>query len=61
MAEYFQVLSTDKRGLEISYCFLRNLDLDPLKNVHAQVLVAARFGTALSETIDILKRFPGQR
>jgi hypothetical protein len=57
MAEYFQVLSEDKPGRGISLCFLKNLDLDPIQNRQAQVLVAARLGKALGETIDMLKRF----
>lgn len=57
MAEYFQVLSEDKPGLGISFCFLRNLDLDPIKSMQAQVRVAARLGKALGETIDMLRRF----
>ena len=57
MAEYFKVLSEEKPAIGMSFCFLRNLDLNPLEGIQAQVLVAARLGQALGQTIEMLKRF----
>lgn len=56
MAQYFEILNQDNPGIGISYAFLTNLDLDPLKNMKGQLFVSAKFGESLSKTIDVLKR-----
>src|SRR3989344_990354 len=54
MSEYYKILSEDKPALGMSFSFMKNLDLDPLKNMQGQVLVAARLGDSLSKTLDVL-------
>jgi hypothetical protein len=54
MAEYFKVLSEDKPALGLSFCFMRNIDLDPLKNMQGQLLVATRLSDSLKKTLDVL-------
>ena len=56
MDEYFKLLSEDKPALGMSFSFMKNLDLDPLKNMQGQILVAGRLGESLSKTIDVLNR-----
>lgn len=56
MGEYFKILSEKKPALGMSFSFMKNLDLDPLKNMQGQILVAARLGDSLSKTLDVLNR-----
>ena len=55
LAEYFRAVAERSPGIAVSFCFIRNLGLDPLKRVDAQVSVAKRFGETLSSTIAMLK------
>lgn len=54
LGEYFKVLSEDKPALAISFCFMKNLGLDPLKNMEGQLQVASRLGDSLTKTLDAL-------
>lgn len=56
MGQYFKVLLEEKPALGMSFSFMTNLGLDPLKNMQGQILVAARLGQSLSQTLDVLKR-----
>jgi hypothetical protein len=56
MSEYFRLLSEYKPAIELSFSFMKNLGLDPLGNLKGQVLIAARFGDSLTETLDVLRR-----
>jgi hypothetical protein len=55
MTEYFGVLQGERPALGISFAFLRNLELDPLKNLAGQMFVAQHFGQSLGETLNALK------
>ncbi len=56
MAQYFELLHKDNPRLGLSFAFLTNLNMDPLKNMKGQVIVSTEFGESLSETIDVLQR-----
>lgn len=56
MAEYFHVFSSGKPGLAVAAAFMNNLGLNALSNLNGQVLLTARFGDALKETINVLRR-----
>lgn len=56
MAEYFELLGQDKAVLGLTFSFMQHLDVDPLKNLKGQLALAARFGTALKGTLDVLNR-----
>ena len=56
LTEYFKILAEDKPALGISFAFMQNLRLDPLKGFQGQLLIMTRFGNSLSESIKALKR-----
>jgi hypothetical protein len=57
MGEYFEALHGEQPGVAVSFIFMKNLNVDPLKNLKGQVLVAARFGQSLSRTLGVLRTF----
>jgi len=56
MAEYFKILHESQPALGFSFAFMRNCDLDPLKNLGGQLQVAAHFGSLLKETLDLVHK-----
>ena len=56
MQDYFQVLEDANPALGVSFAFLRNLGIDPLTSLEAQLHLVAVFSTTLQETLDVLDR-----
>jgi len=55
MAEYYSKLADSKPGVAMSFAFIKNLGIDPLKNAHGQFLVSVHFGKSISDSIDALQ------
>jgi hypothetical protein len=56
MGEYYKILSEDKPALGMSFAFISNLEMDPLKNMQGQILAGACLGINLKQALDLLKR-----
>jgi len=56
MAQYFKMIHQENPGVGVSFAFLSNLDLDPLKSINAQLYLSKKFGNSLTQTIDVLSR-----
>lgn len=55
MSEYFRAAAEEHPGQAISFSFVRNLGLDPLKSPQTQPRVALRLGQTLTANIVVLR------
>ncbi|MBA3699786.1 MAG: hypothetical protein H0W78_13140 [Planctomycetes bacterium] len=55
MTEYFQILSGENPPIGLSFAFMTNLRLDPLKNPQGQMALALKLASSVSETVKALQ------
>lgn len=54
--EYFPLFHQDKAPLGLSFALMKHLNLDPLKNMKAQLWLSEHIALTLRESIDVLKK-----